>query len=89
MAKTAVTKITKIHVELTADELQAVITLTENQLFRAKFIDPKMPGHKGNSEEVRAAESALYTLRAATNKQHPVKKPGPSDIRLRANSKTS
>jgi hypothetical protein len=36
----------KITVQLTAAELQALVTPSENQFFRLKFIDPKMPGYK-------------------------------------------
>ena len=73
----------KIHVELTGDEIKAVITLTEDQLFRVKFIDPKMPGHKPNIDQIRAAESALHTLKAAANINPPYRKPGRSDIQVR------
>ena len=45
----------KITVQLTAEELQALVTLSENQFFRLKHIDPQMPGYKVNHEELRAA----------------------------------
>ena len=31
----------KITVQLTVEELQALVTLAENQFFRIKFLDPK------------------------------------------------
>jgi hypothetical protein len=34
-------------------------SLASDQLFRRQFIDPKMPGYKGNPEEVVALGKAL------------------------------
>jgi hypothetical protein len=53
----------KIRFELSTQELRAVATLMEDQLFRLKFIDPKIPGHKNDPYQMRAAESALATLK--------------------------
>lgn len=80
MAKTAVPK---IHLDMTAEEIKAVVTLTEDQLFRIKFIDPNMPGHKANPDQVRAAESALHTLKAAVDIHPTIRRPRPSDIHVR------
>jgi hypothetical protein len=55
----------KITVQLTAEELQALVTLTENQFFRMKYIDPKMPGYKARPEELQAAHSAVSVLQNA------------------------
>jgi hypothetical protein len=65
MPKTATAK---IRVDLSAVELEALIKLAEDQLFRVKFIDPKMPGHRKDPEQVRAAESAVSTLRESLPK---------------------
>jgi len=54
-----------ISVKLTVDELKALLTLTENQFFRMRFIDPKMPGYKANPDELQHAKSAVDTIRAA------------------------
>jgi hypothetical protein len=53
----------KIRLELSLQELKAVTALVEDQLFRVKFIDPKIPGHKNDPEQLRAAESALANLK--------------------------
>lgn len=58
----------KIKFELSLDELQALITLTENQFFRIKFLDSKMPGYKGRPAEVEAAQSAIEVLKEALRK---------------------
>jgi len=55
----------KISVELTLEELQAILTLADNQLFRVKYIDPKMPGYVSRPEELRAANSAVQILQDA------------------------
>jgi len=55
----------KIAIELTAEELQAVLTLADNQFFRMKYIDPKIPGHKERPDELRAAQSAVQVLQNA------------------------
>jgi len=55
----------KISVELTLEELQAILTLADNQLFRVKYIDPKMPGYVSRPDELRAANSAVQILQDA------------------------
>lgn len=57
----------KISVELTLPELQAVVSLAENQLFRVKFIDPKMPGYKSHPEELAISKAAVQVLHDALN----------------------
>lgn len=53
----------KVRLQLTVEQVKAVTTLLEDQVFRVKFIDPKMPGYKKNPEQVLAAESALALLK--------------------------
>ena len=52
-------------IALTEEQLKALLQMGENQLFRLKFIDPKIPGHKANPEQLKAAESAVRKLEAA------------------------
>jgi hypothetical protein len=59
----------KINIQLTAEELHALVTLSENQFFRLKYIDPKMPGYKVHPEELRAAQSAVHVLQEALKKE--------------------
>jgi hypothetical protein len=65
----------KISVALTQEELQTLLTLAENQLFRVKHIDPKMPGYKAQPRQIEVANSALQVLGEALKsvKQAPVK----------------
>ena len=55
----------KISIQLTMEELQALLTLADNQFFRIKYIDPKIPGHKERPDELRAAQSAVQVLQNA------------------------
>ncbi len=55
----------KVGIELTMEELQALLTLASNQFFRMKYIDPKIPGHKERPDELRAAQSAVQVLETA------------------------
>jgi hypothetical protein len=81
--------VSKVRVELSAEELKALIKLAEDQLFRIKFIDPKMPGHKGNVEQVRSAESAVAALKQAVPKEHGTRPPSPSEFRIGVKEKSS
>jgi hypothetical protein len=58
----------QIPVKLGLEELQALLEMVENQLFRMKFIDSRIPGHKANPEKQRAASSAVSTLQEAFKK---------------------
>ena len=40
----------QIQVKLSLEEIRALLEMVENPLFRMKFIDSKMPGHKANPE---------------------------------------
>ena len=55
----------KIAVHLTLDELETILAMADNQLFRIKYIDSKMPGHRSHPEELRAAQSAVQVLQDA------------------------
>jgi hypothetical protein len=53
----------KISVHLTPEELSLIVKLADNQLFRMKFIDTKLPGHYNNVEELKEAQAAVAVLR--------------------------
>jgi hypothetical protein len=50
---------------MSVEELQASVQFLTDQIFRVKFIDPKIPGNQSNVSQVRAAESALLVLQEA------------------------
>jgi hypothetical protein len=66
----------EVSLKLTADEIQALLELVENQLFRLKFIDPKIPGHKNNPEKLRLASSAVSRLKESFQKAKGIKARG-------------
>ena len=55
----------QIPVKLSVDEIRALLEMVENQLFRMRFIDSKIPGYKANPEKQRVATSAVNTLQEA------------------------
>jgi hypothetical protein len=59
----------KFKLDLTPEELKALATLAENQFFRMKYIDPKMPGYSITPEAFRAAQSATALLSEAMKKE--------------------
>jgi hypothetical protein len=54
-----------ITLELTVEEAKVLLQISNNQLFRLKFLDPKMPGYKARPGELEAAERAVKTLETA------------------------
>lgn len=53
-----------VKVELTCEELLLLTTLASDQLFRKEFIDPKMPGYKGDPAELALGKNLIIRLRA-------------------------
>lgn len=53
-----------IKVELSLDELLLLTTLVSDQLFRNEFIDPKMPGYKGDPADLAMGKEVLARLKA-------------------------
>jgi hypothetical protein len=53
-----------IQVDMTAEQLELLTTLAADQLFRREFIDPKMPGYRGNAEEVLMGKALVARFRA-------------------------
>ena len=54
---------TLITLKLTLEELELMTTLASDQLFRREFIDPKMPGHKSNSEETKLGKALVARMK--------------------------
>jgi hypothetical protein len=66
----------QIPVKLSLDEIRALLEMVENQLFRMRFIDSKIPGHKANPEKQRIATSAVNSLQEAFKKANGFKGKG-------------
>jgi hypothetical protein len=60
---------TTITVKLTAKELQTLISLASDQLFRREFIDPRMPGHKSNPAELSLGKKLVERLRSMADRE--------------------
>ena len=52
-----------IMLNLTPEELTVLTALAADQVFRKEFIDPKMPGHKANPEEILLAKALIGRMR--------------------------
>jgi hypothetical protein len=50
-------RMTLMTLNLTFQELELLTTLVSDQLFRREFIDPKMPGYRSNSEEMKRGKA--------------------------------
>jgi len=66
----------QISLRMSVDEVQALLELVDNQLFRMKFIDPKIPGHKDNPEKLQLATSAVNRLKESFRNAKGLKAPG-------------
>lgn len=53
-----------VKLELTLEELMLMTGLAADQLFRREFIDPKMPGYKGDPAELALGKDLVLRLRA-------------------------
>jgi hypothetical protein len=58
----------QVPLKLSLDEIRALLEMAENQLFRMRFIDSKIPGHKADPEKQRVATSAVNSLQEAFNR---------------------
>ena len=52
-----------IKIEVTMEELLLLTTLMSDQLFRREFIDPKMPGYKGDAAELAMGKELVLRLK--------------------------
>jgi len=53
-----------IKIEVTLEELLLVTALLSDQLFRREFIDPKMPGYKGDPAELAMGKDLIFRLKS-------------------------
>jgi hypothetical protein len=68
---------TLITLKLTFEELELLTTLVSDQLFRREFIDPKMPGHKSNSEEMKLGKALVSRMKLMVDPDSPKNNPLP------------
>src|SRR5262245_61960428 len=70
---------TSVTVNLTIEELSLLTSLAADQLFRREFIEPKMPGYKGNSAELSLGKALVARLRSIVDPGYG-KKPTPGSV---------
>ena len=51
-----------IKLTLTGEELRVLATLADNELFRMRFVDPRLPDYRIDPEVFRAAQSVTAKL---------------------------
>jgi hypothetical protein len=54
----------QINFAMTVEELRLLASLASDQLFRRRFIDPKMPGYKGSREDLDLGQSMVGRMQA-------------------------
>ncbi len=59
----------QVTLKLTVEELKLLATLASDQLFRREFIDPRMPGYKGNPKEMELGKQLVGRLRLMIGKE--------------------
>ena len=64
-----------ITLKLTLEELKLLAALASDQLFRRQFIDPRMPGHKNNPEEVTLAKALVARMQLMLDDGSPKRAP--------------
>lgn len=59
---------TTVNIKLTMKELELLIGLASDQLFRREFIDPRMPGYKAVPGDLSLAKELIQRLRLSTER---------------------
>ena len=58
-----------IKIQLEPAEVKALATMAENELFRMRFVNPRLPGYMVDPSVLRAAQSATARLSEIMKKQ--------------------
>ena len=59
---------TRITIKFTTKELELLSSLASDQLFRREFIDPRLPGYKSNTADLRLGKQLVERLRVLTSR---------------------
>lgn len=54
----------QINFAMTIEELRLLASLASDQLFRRRFIDPKMPGYKGSREDLELGQAVVARMQS-------------------------
>lgn len=55
----------KLTVRMAKDQMRAVLSLADDQIFRLKFIDRKIPGYKYDGQKLESGVLGVEVLRQA------------------------
>jgi hypothetical protein len=55
----------KLTVRMTKDQMRAVLSLADDQIFRLRFIDRKIPGYKYDAQKLESGVLGVEVLRQA------------------------
>jgi hypothetical protein len=61
----------KLAFRMSKDEIRAVLSLADDQIFRLKFIDRKIPGYKFDAQKFESGLSGVEVLRHALREEQP------------------
>ncbi len=64
---------THTSVKFTTAEIELLLSLTSDQLFRIEFIDPRLPGYKSNAADLALGKQLVERLRLAAEHAKGVK----------------
>ena len=53
----------RITLKLTVEELKLLTALAADQLFHQEFIDPRMPGHRSNRNDLTLGKALVGRMR--------------------------
>lgn len=59
---------TSITLKLTPAEVELLGSLAADQLFRREFIDPRLPGHRTDSEQLKLGKQLVERLRIVADR---------------------
>ena len=59
---------TQISLKFTTREIELLSSLAADQLFRREFIDPRLPGHRSNPEEVTLGKKLVERMRLTADR---------------------
>ena len=79
----------KIRFLLDAAEMKLLATMAENELFRMRFVNPRLPGYRNDPEVLRAAQSVTARLTEVMKKQRGFAVSSEELKDMRAESKTA
>jgi hypothetical protein len=66
---------TQINLKFTTRELDLLSSLAADQLFRREFIDPRLPGHRSNPEDIVLGKRLVERMRIQVDRANGIVTP--------------